>query len=497
MIPRRLHVIHYLKKNSFAMFGPVLLVGMCTNLADLHADASKAKFGVSVSVPVSSAPVVSAFQPVTGVAGTTVTMTGLNLRNVTHVSINNVACSSFTVLGDDRIIAEVPTGATTGNITVQADLVTGTSAQPFLVISQPEISAVVPDSSAPGHSVSIRGSGFWGVQEVRFESVGANRFWVHSDTEIEVFVPFGAVSGRIEVSSAAGQGASSDSFAVLPPPNALVFVPKEDTYVASNSATATHGAGAILQIKKTSSQDHRALLKFRVIGLWTRPDTVKLRLHVVNSGGHSGALYHVSNDYSISATGWIENALNWNNAPALAGTVIDSVGESMDNEIIEFDVTDIVTEDGYYSFAVAGRSSDVVRFSSREGEVIPELVAKFASTKTGQATLGGQTDDLSYARATLPAGSPDLAMHPNYPNPFNAETTIQYALPKASTVKLTVYNVLGQEVKVLVDEHQDAGLKKVVWDGRSETHRPVGSGIFFVQLIADDQTAVQQILLQK
>ncbi|MCG8605557.1 IPT/TIG domain-containing protein, partial [bacterium] len=363
------------------------------NSLDLRADASKAQFGVSVSMPTSSVPVVSSFRPLTGVAGTNVTITGQNLRAVTHVRINDVACSSFTVWGDDRITAEIPLKANTGKITLRADKATGTSAQPFLVISQPQIIEVVPDSSAPGYPVSIRGNGFLGVQEVRFDSVAASRFWVHSDTEIEAFVPFGASRGRIELSGAGGETTSPNFFAVLPPPNALIFGPKEDSYVVSNGTTATHGGASVLQIKKTSSQEHRALLKFRVIGLWARPDTVKFRLHVTNSGDHGGTLYVASNDYSNSSTPWIENAVNWGNAPRLIGTAIDSVGETRDYEIVELDVTDIVTEDGFYSFALVGRSSDVVRYSSQEGEVVPQLVCKFASDKPNQGSLNSHTGD--------------------------------------------------------------------------------------------------------
>jgi len=64
---------------------------------------------------------------------------------------------------------------------------------------------------------------------------------------------------------------------------------------------------------------------------------------------------------------------------------------------------------------------------------------------------------------TLPS---TFVLYQNYPNPFNPTTAIRYQLPAAGDVKLTVYDILGQEVAVLVDERRDAGVHEVVFDGR-------------------------------
>jgi len=72
----------------------------------------------------------------------------------------------------------------------------------------------------------------------------------------------------------------------------------------------------------------------------------------------------------------------------------------------------------------------------------------------------------------------------NYPNPFNSVTQIQYALPKASTVRLTIYNVLGQEVVTLVDGEQAVGYHHVTWDGRNGSGNVVGSGLYFYRIEA-------------
>ncbi len=85
----------------------------------------------------------------------------------------------------------------------------------------------------------------------------------------------------------------------------------------------------------------------------------------------------------------------------------------------------------------------------------------------------------------------------NYPNPFNPQTEIAYSLPEGSNVKLEIYNVLGQKVKVLVDEYQSAGTKKVVWDGRNENGEKVSSGIYFYRLDAGNYVQTKKMSLLK
>ena len=80
----------------------------------------------------------------------------------------------------------------------------------------------------------------------------------------------------------------------------------------------------------------------------------------------------------------------------------------------------------------------------------------------------------------------------NYPNPFNPTTTIHYALPHASFVKLTVYNTLGQQVAQLLNEQQQAGYHEVVFRGDG-----LASGVYFYRLDAGSYTNVKKLLLLK
>ena len=91
-----------------------------------------------------------------------------------------------------------------------------------------------------------------------------------------------------------------------------------------------------------------------------------------------------------------------------------------------------------------------------------------------------------------------FALQQNYPNPFNPSTTISYQLNKASVVKLSVFNTLGQKVRVLVsDIRQNAGTHSVQWDGLDDSHQMVSSGFYFYRLQANNQVQTKKMLLMK
>ena len=91
-----------------------------------------------------------------------------------------------------------------------------------------------------------------------------------------------------------------------------------------------------------------------------------------------------------------------------------------------------------------------------------------------------------------------FALANNYPNPFNPATTIKYALPEASNVKLEIYNVVGQVVRTLVADHQNAGRYVVQWDATNESGHSLSSGIYFYRLQAGEEfLEVKKMLLLK
>lgn len=72
----------------------------------------------------------------------------------------------------------------------------------------------------------------------------------------------------------------------------------------------------------------------------------------------------------------------------------------------------------------------------------------------------------------------------NSPNPFNPLTEIKYALPELSSVSLTIYNLLGKEIKTLVDDNIEIGFKQIVWNGVDQLGKPVSSGMYIYKMTA-------------
>ena len=76
----------------------------------------------------------------------------------------------------------------------------------------------------------------------------------------------------------------------------------------------------------------------------------------------------------------------------------------------------------------------------------------------------------------------EFALDNNYPNPFNPETTLPVAIPRASEIRLVIYNILGEETRTLFAGPIEAGRYLFKWDGRNGHGNPVATGIYFVRL---------------
>jgi hypothetical protein len=85
----------------------------------------------------------------------------------------------------------------------------------------------------------------------------------------------------------------------------------------------------------------------------------------------------------------------------------------------------------------------------------------------------------------------------NYPNPFNPSTTIRYTLDQSGHVSLKIYDVLGQEIRTLVDGYQDPGDKAVVWNGNDNAGKPVSSGVYMYRIQTDDLIKTARMVLSK
>ena len=92
---------------------------------------------------------------------------------------------------------------------------------------------------------------------------------------------------------------------------------------------------------------------------------------------------------------------------------------------------------------------------------------------------------------------PDTYQLANYPNPFNAETTIYYTLANPGHVRVTVYNVTGHKLVTVVDTEASPGVYHISWDGRDQWGQPLPTGIYLCQLRTRDDTECRKMVLVK
>jgi len=85
----------------------------------------------------------------------------------------------------------------------------------------------------------------------------------------------------------------------------------------------------------------------------------------------------------------------------------------------------------------------------------------------------------------------------NHPNPFNNYTRFEYGIPKHAKVKLTIFNLIGQEIRVLVDRNENAGKKTLDWDGTDTFGRPVSTGTYVYVLEINNQRFCKKLLILK
>jgi hypothetical protein len=150
------------------------------------------------------------------------------------------------------------------------------------------------------------------------------------------------------------------------------------------------------------------------------------------------------------------------------------------------------------TFSLAAGDSQKVTFSIRPRlippgyyEVSVVIHSRFGQQLTFSKLMGfdkpavGDVADLS----GLPR---EFALSQNYPNPFNPSTTIKYELPQSSVVKLSVFDMLGREVSVLVDERRDAGVHEVKFDASG-----LASGVYLYRLQAGDFVQARKLVVVK
>ncbi|MFC1561174.1 T9SS type A sorting domain-containing protein, partial [Candidatus Latescibacterota bacterium] len=124
-----------------------------------------------------------------------------------------------------------------------------------------------------------------------------------------------------------------------------------------------------------------------------------------------------------------------------------------------------------------------------DSNIITGKVAHFSDLAVAPKTVVAAVDV-----STLPIG---FTLGQNFPNPFNPVTTISYGLPVTSHVTITIYSILGQHVKTLVEEEKSPGNYFINWDGTDEAGKTATSGIYIYQIQAGNFKQSRKLMLVK
>ena len=158
---------------------------------------------------------------------------------------------------------------------------------------------------------------------------------------------------------------------------------------------------------------------------------------------------------------------------------------------------------------------------SGDGEQIG-LFASDGATVVDTLTFDAQTADVSQGRnpdgsetwATFSSPTPGttngsasvseqinlpstIALEQNYPNPFNPQTTLTYILPEETMVTLVVYDILGKQIKTIVNQSQNAGVHNVEWNGTDISGTLVSGGVYLYRIEAGEFTDTRKMLFLK
>jgi len=154
--------------------------------------------------------------------------------------------------------------------------------------------------------------------------------------------------------------------------------------------------------------------------------------------------------------------------------------------LTSYDYRSVVPQSNEESITIPSPSSDD-----------PWYIMIYANKPYKGVNLSVRYDPTDVAEIESPALPATFSLSQNCPNPFNPETRIEFALPRASDVTIEVFNILGQRVTTLVSEHLSAGYKTVSWNGKDGTGAEVSSGMYFYRISASDFVESKKMLLLK
>lgn len=280
----------------------------------------------------------------------------------------------------------------------------------------------------------------------------------------------------------------------LPTSAQTVLSPTDDAYVQSG-ADADVPKGTTdpnrLWIRTASSLTRVTYLKFNVSGLTGAVQKAVLKVTVDVAPASDGV--DRMDAVGAASDAWTEAAITFNNAPApgdgssfvASVNTVDRQTSTDPDKSYEFDVTALVQQDG-----ADGTVTIVLTDLTQTAGVDIRIFSKDEPSGKGPTltvTTGGGT-----ASEDGPA-SRRLQVDAGHPNPFGAQTTLNYELATAGELTVEAFNMLGQRVATLRDGAAPAGDGTVTWSGTTDAGMQLAAGVYVVRFVFEGETLTRTL----
>jgi PKD repeat protein len=132
---------------------------------------------------------------------------------------------------------------------------------------------------------------------------------------------------------------------------------------------------------------------------------------------------------------------------------------------------------------------------AKDGERLIFMLGEYESEPTQITFSGGM--NLRKVDLLFTGVPSEFTLIGNFPNPFNPVTTIKYGLPNESNVTITITNILGKEVRTLINKHQPEGYHSVLWNGKDKQDQTVSAGVYLYRIEAGEYIQTRKMILLK
>ena len=392
-----------------------------------------------------TSPWISRVSPQAGKTNAVVTISGGNFgssRGSSTVRIGSVAIpsSSLASWSNTRIRFRVPTNVRSGNVTVRTSA--GTSNAIRLEITSPYLARVSPSRVKLGDRLTLTGANFRSIRGSSYVLFAPNvrpssgDYVTWSDSRIVVEVPVGAQSGDVKVVTGAG----------------------------------TSGAKRIVvEGEVVESLPSRGLFGYSSPAVTKNPKSVKFGFEGI--GEDVAMTWSLKNDAVVDILvngkdyGWIPVSNDWE----AWWTTLSQMDLNSGQNVIEF-----------RNRANQNRTSSFTHWLLKDVKLWKPFNAKVIA--------GAKFLESSRSIVESGLGNP-------FPTPFNAEVTIPFVLVEAGPIRISVYNLMGQSIRMLADDWVDAGAHRVRWDGRTAEGAEAASGVYWAVLHTGEIVQTAKLVL--